>query len=306
MSGTSTADAPSPTLRFAVVTPVKNEASNLRRLAEALAEQTTPPEQWVVVDTGSSDGTVELARSLAAAHLWIRVAVHSDSAAEARRGGPIVRAFEAGVDLLHPLPDLVVKVDADVSFDREYFASLLTAFDADPDLGIASGGAYELEDGGWRRRHNTGSSVWGAARAYRRDCLADVRPLEQRMGWDGVDELKAHARGWRTATLPELAFYHHRREGGRDRSRTRTWTVRGREARYMGYRPTYLGARALHHAGREPAALLMIWGYLAAAVRRDPRLADPDAVAALRGRQRLRDLAARRRETGGRRAETTS
>ena len=36
-------------------------------------------------------------------------------------------------------PDVVVNVDADVSFEPDYFERLLDAFAADPALGIASG-----------------------------------------------------------------------------------------------------------------------------------------------------------------------
>jgi hypothetical protein len=40
----------------------------------------------------------------------------------------------------------------------------------------------------------------------------------------------------------------------------------------MGYRPSYLALRALHHATRRPIALAMIWGYVASAARREARI----------------------------------
>ena len=55
----------------------------------------------------------------------------------------------------------------------------------------------------------------------------------------------------------------------------------------MGYRPTYLAMRAFYRARREPAALAMLWGYAAAAARRDRRCADAAVVRTLRERQRL-------------------
>jgi glycosyltransferase involved in cell wall biosynthesis len=285
-------------MRYAVVTPARNEAENLGRLAQSLADQTAAPSRWIVVDTGSSDDTPAIARSLLADRAELRLVLAPESG-RSERGAPIVRGFEAGVDALDEAVDVVVKVDADVSFGPDYFERLLAAFAADDSLGIASGNAEEFDGTAWRPRRNTGTSVWGAARAYRRECLEAVRPLERSMGWDGIDELKAHLRGWRTETLAELPFRHHRPEGVRDGATWRAWSARGRASHYMGYRAWYLAARAGHHARTEPTALAMIWGYTAAALMRRPTCSDPDVRAELRRTQSLRSLRGRRREALG-------
>lgn len=286
-------------LAYAVVTPVRNESANLDRLAAALAAQDAPPAAWILVDTGSTDDTLEVAAALAERHQWIRV--ESLDAGTLARGGPVVQAFEHGYATLTEDADVVVKLDADTSFAPDYFARLLAAFAADPALGMASGTCHELEGGEWRERHVTGTTVWGASRAYRRTCLEQVLPLERRMGWDGVDEFRANARGWRTRTLKDLPFRHHRREGERDGAAHRARVAQGRAARFLGYRPWYLALRALWHARREPAALAMLWGYTAAALAREPRLQDEAARGYLRGQQSLRLLPARAAEAVGRR-----
>ena len=107
------------------------------------------------------------------------------------RAEPTVQAFQLGLAALGRDSDIVVKLDADVSFETDYFARLLGAFEADPLLGMASGTCYEREGGSWRQRHVTRGHVWGASRAYRRACLEDVLPLESGLAWDGIDELKA-------------------------------------------------------------------------------------------------------------------
>jgi hypothetical protein len=216
------------------------------------------------------------------------------------RGGPIVRAFQAGVASLDSRPDVIAKVDADISFGDDYFKRLLAAFRADASLGIASGTCHECEDGEWRPRYGTGVSVWGAARAYRTACLRDVLPLEERMGWDGIDVLRANASGWKTRIIQDLAFHHHRPEGVRDGARRRAWAAQGSAAHYMGYRPSYLLARTLHRAWREPAALAMLAAYAAAGIRREERCSDTAVRAWLREQQRLRNLPARVGEALGR------
>jgi glycosyltransferase involved in cell wall biosynthesis len=290
-------------LSYAVVTPARDEAENLARLAGSLDGQELRPRAWVIVDNGSSDSTATVAQRLAAEHGWV-VAVEAPVPHGIERGGPVVRAFHVGLDALSergPLPEVVVKVDADTSFPADHFRRLLDAFDADPRLGIASGSAWELESGSWTQHHMTGDSVWGAARAYRRECLDDVLPLEERMGWDGIDAYKASLAGWTTRTLTDLPFCHHRREGERDGARRRAWAAQGRASHYMGYRFPYLLARALHHARGERAAIWMAAGYLQALARREQRCADPVVRDAIRRDQRLRNLPRRVREAAGRR-----
>jgi poly-beta-1,6-N-acetyl-D-glucosamine synthase len=286
---------------YAIITPVRDEAENLPRLAACLAAQTTRPAAWYVVDNGSGDGTLELADELASRHGWVHV-LTIPGAAAAERGAPIVRALHAAIEeLAGDPPEIVVNVDADISMEPDYFELLLARFDADLSLGIASGSALELHGGSWRQRHVTGSTVWGASRAYRWTCLQEILPLEERVAWDGIDEFKANARGWTTTAFEDLPFRHHRREGERDGSTWRARCNQGRAARYVGYRPWYLALRSLWNARREPAALGMVYGYTAAALKREARSSDVDARAYLRRQQSMRSLRLRSREAAGRR-----
>lgn len=292
-----------PSLPYTVITPARNEASHLPRLARSLAAQTVMPALWLVVDDGSTDSSADVVRQLGREHAWIRlVRVSTRRSADSRasaRGAPIVKAFHAGLDALDSETELVAKIDADVSLGIDYFQRLVKAFAADPALGIASGSGFELEGGEWRQRFATGASVWGAARMYRRQCLEQILPLEERMGWDGIDVIKARVRGWRTQTLLDLPFYHHRLEARREASRWRAWAVQGEASHYMGYRPSYVVLKTLHRMRRDPAALAALWSYVASAVKRVPTCPDPSVRDSIRSLQRLRDLPSRRREVIG-------
>jgi biofilm PGA synthesis N-glycosyltransferase PgaC len=294
-------------LTYALVTPACNEADHLPRLAKAVASQTVPPSAWIVVDDGSTDGTAEVAEGFTAKIRGLRVMdAPQDTRPEwtaipsGRRAGRDVIAFQVGVECLHPLPDVIVKLDADVAFPPGFFERLLLEFERHPRLGIASGTCLERVDGVWTERHVTGAHVWGATRAYRRECLDAVFPLELRLGWDGVDLLRAELAGWTTRTLTDVPFEHHRREGLREGSRGRAWLAQGWSAWYIGYRPTYLLARALHHVRRDPSAIALVVGYLNSALRREDRYPNPAVRAVLRRKQRLRALPLRAREASGR------
>lgn len=290
-------------VRYAVITPVRNEAENLPRLAESLATQTRLPETWVVVENGSTDETAEVARALASHYPWLRV-VDMPRTPDNERARPIVLAFETGFESLSPPPPFVAKVDADVTLPAGYFEGLLERMAIDPDLGVVSGTCLEEHDGAWRERFGTGSGVWGAARVYRWTCLEQLLPLEERTAWDWIDVAEANVRGWSSTVARELPFYHHRREGDRARTRWAQWSSQGQAAHYLGYRPSYLFVRAIYRSSRDPAALALIYAYARASLRRQDRCRKSALVAHVREQQLLRNLTRRATEALGRNAAT--
>jgi biofilm PGA synthesis N-glycosyltransferase PgaC len=277
-------------LQYAIVTPARNERDNLIRLAESVLGQTHRPARWVIVDDGSDDGMDTVAADLAARHEWITTigtGEGADDLAQGRRRGRDLLAFRRGLAALDIDVDIFVKVDADTSFDPDYYARLLGHFDADPELGIGGGCCYELRDGLWERVKVAGSHPRGASRAYRWALRDVVEELEPELGWDGVDEVMAHLRGYRTAGFHDIGFRHHRKVGERD-GRVRAGSALGRQAWYMGYRPSYLVLRALYRARENAASLAMVFGYAAAAATGAPQCPHPAVTRQIRDSQRLR------------------
>jgi biofilm PGA synthesis N-glycosyltransferase PgaC len=275
---------------YAVISPVRDEARHLRRLADSLARQQLRPERWVIVDDGSTDGTGEIAATLAERHDWIE-AVDSGAEHGRARGAPIVQAFNKGLERLQRLPEFVVKLDGDLHLPAHYFAWVAETFRRDPSAGIV-GGTVLVHDGSrWRPDTVSAHNVHGVAKAYRTQCLRDIGGLPASMGWDGIDEYAARARGWHARVLSELTILHYDKRGAKQR----WWTARFEEglgAHHMGYRPDFLALRVVYRMVVEHPPLLgglaLGAGYLWARLRRVPQTADPAARAALQDEQRTR------------------
>jgi len=276
---------------YAIVSPVKDEADTLEDTIRAIVEQTHRPVRWVIVDDGSTDGSVEIARRWAARHDWIRV-VESGHAATRARGAPVVRAFKLGLrELEPPAVEFVSKLDGDVVVPGHYFAWVAATFARVADAGIVGGLVHVPSERGWIPDRVSRRAVHGCVKAYRCRCLEDIGGLPESMGWDGIDQYAARARGWESYVLTELTVLHYKPRG----SKQRWWRARweeGRGAHFMGYRPEFLCVRAAYRMifERPPGigGLLLMAGYAWAALRGGPRVPDTAAVAALQAEQRAR------------------
>src|SRR3954451_12125706 len=126
--------------RLLVVSPVRNEVAHLERVAAAMAAQTRPPDEWVIVDDVSDDGTQELLDTLAAQIPFVRVVSAEDELdpAEVDRlalaAAP--RAFNVGLGHGRDGFTHVAKLDGDVKLRPDYYDRLLSRFAGDDRLGI--------------------------------------------------------------------------------------------------------------------------------------------------------------------------
>lgn len=276
-------------LSYAVISPVRDEVECLPRTAAALLAQTHRPAQWVLVDDGSTDGTLALAESLAVDHDWISV-VRADGVHKRARGAAIVRAFEQGRSRLHVRPEVTVKLDCDLFLPAHYFSWVCETFAREPRAGVVGGVLLVPGRAGW---HPDGAAhhVGGPIKAYRTQCLDDIGGLRASMGWDGIDEYAATARGWHVHVLTELSVLHYKPRGSKQPWYRARWEE-GRGNAYMGYRPSFMLLRAAFRMAVEDppvvGGMVLAGGFLHARLTGAAQVDDELAVAALRHEQRAR------------------
>jgi hypothetical protein len=266
--------------RLLIVSPVFNEAAHLRRTARAVAAQTRRPDRWVIVDDGSRDGTLEIARALEAELDFVTAlsAPPADAGADNLALAREARAFNYGLRRAGWSDfGFVGKLDGDVELPPEWFAELLERFRADPLLGLTGGRLAEPGRGGWRVIAIPDHHVHGAVKLYRRDCLLAVGGVPERLAWDTIDETYARMRGYGTRSFGDLVARHHRPWASADgllRGRAR----HGECAWILHYGPAWVALRSLKVARARPPVLsgaAFLWGYWGAALRGTERVDDP-------------------------------
>ncbi len=278
-----------------VVTPVYNEGANLERTARAVAAQSLRPDRWLVIDDGSADDTLAVARRLERELEFLTVAEAPRTIAPGADNLGLAReahAFNAGLELCGWREyDLIGKLDGDVELPPDWFATLAARFEADPRLGLAGGRLAEPDRGGsWRTIPIPAHHVHGAVKLFRRECLEAIGGVPERLGWDTIDETYARMRGFETLSFADLLARHHRPHGSAD-GRLRGRARHGECAWILHYGPLWTALRSLKVARTSPvgvSGLAFLGGYLGAGLRRVPRVEDPEfrrfTRAELRGR----------------------
>jgi biofilm PGA synthesis N-glycosyltransferase PgaC len=268
--------------RLLIITPVRNEAEHVERVAAGLAAQSRRPDLWLVVDDGSDDETPRILERLSAELDFMRVVRTppglTRAAADRLAVAAAPRAFNYGLHTIDPrelsLFTHLGKLDGDVELLPDYFTTILAEFDRDPKLGVAGGVVLERHDGEWQETASAPEHVRGALKLYSRECFAAIGGVSERLGWDGIDEVTARMRGYGTRSVAAARAFHHRHTGSAD-GRLRGH-VRWGEAHWILHHGLAWTLLRAGKVGRiEPrgvSAAAYLYGYARAALRRVPRV----------------------------------
>ena len=274
---------------FIVVTPARNEAATLGLTIASMAAQTVRPHRWVIVDDGSTDTTAEIIAAATARHPWILGVYRSDRGFRSQGGG-VVEAFLEGLDLVDSEPwQYLVKFDADLSFDPDYFERCLGKFADDPSLGIG-GGMIVCETNGTMVCESPGDPAFhvrGATKIYSRRCWEKIGGVVRGPGWDTIDELKANMLGFTTRTFRDIVLRHHRQTGAAEGA-WRDAVKNGRGCYLTGYHPLFMAAKCFRRLTHRPPLVRGIgqaWGFGRAFILGDQQLVDPTLKAYIRKQQ---------------------
>lgn len=261
-------------LTYVLITPARNEESNIEKAIRSVISQTILPRKWVIVSDGSTDRTDEIAQRYMAVNSWIeliRMPEHKD-----RQFAAKVNCFNAGYRKVKDSQyDIIGNLDADISFGKDYFEFLMSRFAEDPKLGVA--GTPFVEDGiHYDYRFTNIEHVSGACQLFRRKCFEEIGGYVP-IGGGGIDwtaVTTARMKGWKTRTFRDKTCLHHRKMGTGNTNALMTWFKLGRKDYFLGGHPAWEIFRTFHQMGRKPyivGGLGLFLGYVWAILKREER-----------------------------------
>ncbi len=220
-------DPPAEPPLVSVVVPTCNRRAILEKCLSALARQTYPRYELIVVDDCSSDDTPELLRLFAEAHpalslRWLRNTTHAGTNVSRNRGTHEARG------------ELVAFLDSDCIARADWLERLIAGFDRDTVAAVTglvidppSANIYEYALSGIARVHGRDAAprLVGGNMAVRREALLGF-PFDEDPGWKSArvgaavaspvcDEeglyLSLRAAGYRQRVVPDAVVLHEHR-----------------------------------------------------------------------------------------------
>lgn len=279
---------------YVLITPARNEAQYIELTIKSVVSQTLRPIKWIIVNDGSTDNTAEIVAKRAAAHPWIEL-VQMPERKERHFAGKAY-AVNAGRERLSGLHyDVVGNLDADVSFDPDYFEFLMCRFADNSKLGVA-GTAFREGDLSYNYDFVGIEHVSGMCQMFRRECFEAIGGYAaiKSGGIDLIAVLSARARGWETRTFLEKTFVHHRIQGGALHTGLRARLHMGRKDYLLGNHPVWEFFRSVYQMQRKPyviGGLLVLGSYTWNLVRGVERIV-PEELVMLRQRDQMKRLKA--------------
>jgi glycosyltransferase involved in cell wall biosynthesis len=268
-------------IAYVLITPARNEAEFIESTIQSVIKQTILPLKWVIVSDGSTDGTDDIVKGYTVTHEWIEL-VRMPERRERHFAGK-VHAFNAGYERVSKIEyDIIGSLDADLSFDEEYFSFLIDKFAENPRLGVG-GTPFRENHRQYDYRFTSIEHVSGACQLFRRECFEEIggyKPIKEG-GIDWVAVTTARMKNWQTRTFTEKIIIHHRKVGAAQSSALAARFWLGKKDYYLGGHPVWEVFRSIYQMTKKPyiiEGLIMLVGYLWASLNRVEKPISKDLI----------------------------
>lgn len=245
---------------YVIITSVKDEENVIEKTMQSVVEQTILPKEWLIIDDNSTDKTPEIIKRFAKKYTWIKYQKNTTVKID-EKGARIASIINAYVPMIEfEKYNYFSKLDGDLWLPNDFFEKIISYFESDSDLGIASGSLiYE----GKKEKNIYEDLTRGATKFYRKDCYLDIGGLQLTTGWDTLDNIIAQKKGWKTRVLD--IWFHHLEEEGASQGFVKKYYNVGKYCGKIPYHTWYFLLKLIYRLKDKPyviSTLILTYGYL--------------------------------------------
>jgi glycosyltransferase involved in cell wall biosynthesis len=266
--------------KYLLITPAKNEEQNLPEVARSVTGQKVKPELWVIVDDGSTDDTPHIIENLRASYSYIQsirlpprprdITFHYSYVCKQGFDYALEYCTENNIEF-----EYIGLLDADTVLEENYSGKLLTEFEKDSSLGIASGGVY-YDTGRKLSREKTDKNLpRGTGRLWRKECFIETGGYQVEPSPDSISNIKALLRGWKLRQYANIIQVQKRKTSAAD-GLWHGYVKNGWMAYYLGKNPLVALTNVLYYSVKFPfyTGAAYFWGYISSFIKKEKQIQD--------------------------------
>lgn len=238
-----------PEARLFLVTPLKDERTNIDRLIKAIENQTLGIFAWVIVENDSTDGSKEYLETINKVKNVheLRILHLSTSDPSYNIGFKISKIYQHGLNYFEENyslkeGDYIGILDADSFPEKHYFKTLVEKLESEDKLGLVSG-ILVNEDG--RRDKVSNYTVRGSGRVWKYNCYKEAA-FYYGLGADRTTQFRAEILGWKTEVIDDVHFVSRNLDARAD------YKYRGESDYYNGCTFLYVILKSIFLLFRNP------------------------------------------------------
>jgi glycosyltransferase involved in cell wall biosynthesis len=262
-------------LKYMLITPAYNEETYIEQTIKVVVCQTILPDKWIIISDGSTDRTNEIVKKYVEKNEWIELIELPEHGN--RNFASKVHAFNKGYEKIKDLEyDIICCLDADITFDNDYFEFLLEKYAIDPELGVAGTDYVEGDFHSYHDSYINKQHVNGGCQLFRKECFESIDGYQaiEDGGIDWVAVTTARMKGWKTNSFSERVFYHHREIGTAEASSLKSRFNYGKKDYFLGGHPLWEVFRSLFQMTKKPyivGGMTILSGYVWLFIKRKKR-----------------------------------
>lgn len=253
---------------YILIMPVKNEEKILCDVIESVINQTLKPTFWLIIDDGSTDSSPKIIKDFVSKHNWIKtirlppqprdIIFHISCVYNSGFNFILKYCEENKIQY-----DFVASIDADTLLEPEYFEKILSKFEINKKLGIASGGLYHEINGKSVLSTTVDSFPSGTGRVWSKKCFFETGGFSSEPSADSISNIKATLRGWDIKRFNEIQMVERRFTSSAE-GLWKGYKCSGYMAYYLNKNPLLIILSIFQYTLRKPyyTGIAFLWGYL--------------------------------------------
>lgn len=250
---------------YILITAAHNEQDYIEKTIKSVINQKLKPVEWIIVNDASNDKTEEIVRNYLPNYSFIKLINNLQS--DGRNFASKVFALNLGLkNISHKGYNYLGILDADVSFEPDFYEKLISELENEQNLGIVGGIYFDIINEKKKFIKPVPYSIRGATQFFRRKCFEDIGGLIP-LKYGGEDALSCYAArmcGWQLKNIRSAVVLHHRQTGKAEPNIFIKRFKDGIMEFSLGYHPLFQTLKCLRRVFHKPifiGSVLQFFGY---------------------------------------------